>query len=102
MRRYRFADSLAAYSIASSRLASLAVPLPAWSKAVPWSTLVRMIGNPSDTLMPFTLVHFPLAASYVNPLHFTGMWPWSWYIATHTSYAPLTALAKNVSGGWGP
>ena len=36
-----------ATSIAASMLASLAAPVPAMSKAVPWSTEVRMIGRPS-------------------------------------------------------
>src|SRR5262245_40563004 len=64
-----------AYSIASSKLASLAVPLPAWSNAVPWSTLARMIGRPSETLMPFTLVQVRLAGSKVKPRILTGMCP---------------------------
>ena len=33
-------------------LSSLAIPFPAISKAVPWSTDVRMIGRPRVTLTP--------------------------------------------------
>ena len=44
--------SRAARSMASTRLASLAIPLPAMSKAVPWSTEVRMMGRPTVTLTP--------------------------------------------------
>ena len=35
-----------ATSMAANMLDSLAMPLPAMSKAVPWSTEVRMIGSP--------------------------------------------------------
>src|SRR5262249_17160334 len=44
--------SIAASLIASMRLPALALPLPASASAVPWSTEVRMIGNPSVTLTP--------------------------------------------------
>ena len=42
--------------MASIRLCSLAMPLPAMSKAVPWSTEVRMIGRPSVMLTPESVV----------------------------------------------
>ena len=48
-------------------LAWSATSLPAMSKAVPWSTDVRMIGNPS-----VTFTESPKASS------FTGTSPWSW------------------------
>ena len=41
--------------------------LPAMSKAVPWSTEVRMIGSPSVTL-----------TARPNASNFTGISPWSW------------------------
>lgn len=42
----------AANLIASTMLSSLATPFPAISKAVPWSTLVRIIGSPTVTFTP--------------------------------------------------
>src|SRR4029077_5915273 len=42
--------SRAASRTASIRLEGSAIPRPAMSKAVPWSTEVRMIGRPSVTL----------------------------------------------------
>jgi len=47
-------------------------PSPSTSNAIPWSTLVRMIGRPIVTLTPET------ADSPVNPGISMGMWPWSW------------------------
>jgi len=44
------------------------------SYAVPWSTLVRMIGRPSETL-----------TASPKPTSFIGMVAWSWYIATTPS-----------------
>jgi hypothetical protein len=51
-----------------------AMPLPAMSYAVPWSTLVRRIGSASDT---FT--------DSPKPTSFIGMVAWSWYMATTAS-----------------
>ena len=51
-----------------------AMPMPAISKAVPWSGLVRMIGRPSVT---FTALSKSRSLS--------GMRPWSWYIASTAS-----------------
>ena len=56
----------------------LALPVPAMSKAVPWSTEVRSIGRPSETLTAVS-----------NATSLIGMWPWSWYCATTRSKAPL-------------
>ena len=52
-------------------------PVPAMSKAVPWSGLVRTSGRPSVTFTPCS-----------TPRYFTGIRPWSWYIATTTSNSP--------------
>src|SRR5262249_36422881 len=43
----RWCASLAASLTASTRLPGSATPLPTMSKAVPWSTDVRMIGSPT-------------------------------------------------------
>lgn len=63
---YLLGASSTACLIASIKLFSSAMPFPAISKAVPWSTLVRMIGNPTVMLTPAS-----------NPSTFTGPWPWS-------------------------
>jgi hypothetical protein len=59
-------------SIASMRLSSLAMSLPAMSKAVPWSTDVRMIGRPRVTLTPDSAFHAPVTGSTLKPRSFTG------------------------------
>ena len=51
---------------ASDRLLKSAMPFPAILNAVPWSTLVRMIGRPRVELTPRS------NASILN-----GIWPWS-------------------------
>src|SRR6185436_20618542 len=53
----------AATRIASTMLSGLAVPLPARSKAVPWSTETRRMGRPTVTLTPERPVHAFLASS---------------------------------------
>ena len=68
-----------------------AVNLPARSYAVPWSTLVRMIGRPSET---FTAS--PKLATFI------GMVAWSWYIATTPPQRPASARRKALSAGTGP
>ena len=45
-------QGVAANSSALTRLLVEATPWPAMSKAVPWSTEVRMIGSPSATFTP--------------------------------------------------
>jgi hypothetical protein len=60
------------------------------SKAVPWSGLVRTSGSPSVTFTPFS-----------TPRYFTGIRPWSWYIATTTSNSPLAAWARAHEHGVG-
>ncbi len=54
-----------------------ALPLPAMSKAVPWSGLVRTKGRPSVTLTPCS-----------TPRYLTGIRPWSCVIATTRSNSP--------------
>jgi hypothetical protein len=58
--------SSAPWRRASSRLPSSAMPLPAISKAVPWSTDVRTTCRPTVTLTPAS-----------RPSTFTGPCPWS-------------------------
>ena len=70
----------AANRIASVMLRLLAVPFPATSKAVPWSTDVRMKGSPTVTFTPSS-----------NPRSLTGICPWSWYMATTMSKSPFAA-----------
>ena len=48
-----------------------AMPWPAMSNAVPWSTDVRITGRPTVMFTPDSM-----------PSTLTGPWPWSWYIAT--------------------
>ena len=76
---------------ASSRLLVLALACQARSKAVPWATLVRMIGSPSVT---FT--------ARCMPNSFSAMCPWSWYMATTASNWPSRARTIKVSAGSGP
>ncbi len=45
-------------STASNRLPGSALPVPASSSAVPWSTEVRMMGRPRVTLMPWPKVAY--------------------------------------------
>src|SRR6478735_7507719 len=59
---------------AAIRLAGLALPVPAMSKAVPWSGEVRMKGRPSVTLT---------ASSKATVL--IGISAWSWYMQTAQS-----------------
>ena len=61
---------------ANCRLPVSALPVPARSSAVPWSTEVRMIGSPSVIL-----------TALPKPLYFSTGRPWSWYIAS-TASAP--------------
>ena len=72
-------------------LPSLALPCPAMSNAVPWSGLVRTIGSPTVT---FTALS--------HPRSFTGIRPWSWYMATTRSQSPAAAAMNTVSAGNGP
>ena len=51
-----------------------ATPCQAMSKAVPWSTEVRMMGSPRVTFTPVSK-----ASSFIGP------WPWSWYMHTMAS-----------------
>src|SRR5690606_23313410 len=83
------AVSRMAIRIAATRLRGSALPLPAMSKAVPWSGLVRTNGRPIVTFTPSS-----------RPRYFTGISPWSWYMATTTSNrAKPRACMKTVSGG---
>jgi len=61
---------------------------PHYPKAVPWSTLVRIIGRPTVMLTP--------------ALRPSGPCPGSSYIATTISKSPLTTLKKSVPAGSGP
>src|SRR6202012_5740153 len=54
---------------AAIRLAGLARPVPAMSKAVPWSGEVRMKGNPSVTLTAWSKASVLI-----------GISAWPWYI----------------------
>ncbi len=49
-------------------LCGLAMPWPAMSNAVPWSTEVRTIGRPSVTLTPESALIRPLAGSITKPM----------------------------------
>ena len=53
----------AASLIASTMDWALALPAPALSKAVPWSTEVRMMGRPRVTFTPATLLQTPVFPS---------------------------------------
>src|SRR5262249_35645195 len=37
-----------------------------------------------------------------KPISFIAIWPWSWYIVSTASNAPLLARRKTVSAGNGP
>ena len=80
-----------AASIAANRLVGEALPEPARSSAVPWSTEVRMMGRPSVTLMPSS------KAAYLSTAR-----PWSWYIASWASDPARTFRVNSVSAGSGP
>ena len=84
--------SSSARSTAATRLPGSAsrafVASAARSSAVPWSTDVRMNGNPSVTLMPW-----PKLAAFS-----TGS-PWSWYIATIASKRRAIPGTNTVSAG---
>src|ERR1044072_509367 len=69
-----------AASIASTIASGLAIPLPAISKAVPWSTEVRMMGSPIVMFTPFTLSICFFSAFHLKPVSLNGICPWSWYI----------------------
>ena len=60
----------------------------AMSKAVPWATLVRMIGRPSVTL-----------TAWCMPNSFRAMCPWSWYMATTASNSPVPGTDHERVGG---
>ncbi len=60
------AAMLTAMRMAAFMLSASAMFLPAMSKAVPWSTEVRMMGMPRDM--------FTVASKSIS---FMGMWPWS-------------------------
>src|SRR5207248_704381 len=77
--------------IAAAMLCQRAMPWPAISKAVPWSTLVRKKGRPRVTLTPSS-----------KPASLTGTCPWSWYMATTKSNSPWDARQNTVSAGQGP
>src|SRR6266536_847954 len=79
------ASSLAARR-AAFMLAALATCFPAMSKAAPWSGAARRKGRPSVTATP---------SSGLSSL--TGIWPWSWYIATTRSAWPARARGNSVS-----
>ncbi len=66
-RAARLEARISAYSIASIRLRSLAIPLPAMSKAVPWSTDVRMMGKPRVMFTPERSSHLPVSGLILNP-----------------------------------
>ena len=68
-----FLASFTAYSIALIMLSGDATPFPAISKAVPWSTDVRMMGNPSVMFTPLTESHRFFALSHLKPTIFKGM-----------------------------
>ena len=63
---YAVPASLRAYASAWVSESVNAVPFQAMSKAVPWSTLVRMIGRPIVTFTPVS-----------KASNFIGPWPWS-------------------------
>src|SRR6266498_3048191 len=84
------ASSLAARR-AAFMLAALATCFPAMSKAAPWSGAARRKGRPSVTATP---------SSGLSSL--TGIWPWSWYIATTRSAWPARARGNSVSADSGP
>ena len=59
-----FPDKRSAIRMAASRLFGCAMPLPAMSKAVPWSGLVRTNGSPTVRFTPSS-----------TPRYFTGISP---------------------------
>src|SRR2546423_1922910 len=73
---------------AAIRLDASARPVPAMSKAVPWSGLVRTKGRPSVTLTPCS-----------TPRYFTGISPWSCVIATTMSNSSGLALGWPAAAG---
>ena len=77
--------------MADFMLSGLAAFCPAMSNAVPWSTLVRMIGRPSVVWQ---------ALSKASSL--TGMSPWSWYMATTPSKRPVRGVPEDRVGREGP
>src|SRR5574343_42074 len=81
----------AASLTASNKLPGSALPVPASSSAVPWSTEVRMMGRPSVTLMPLPKV------AYLSAVR-----PWSWYMARTASPWARTGGVNMVSAGCGP
>ena len=63
-RSLAFPDNRSAIRMAASRLFGCAMPLPAMSKAVPWSGLVRTNGSPTVRFTPSS-----------TPRYFTGISP---------------------------
>ena len=58
--------------------------------------------QPRVTFTPERSIHLPVAGSISKPSSFTGMCPWSWYIATTASYWPARSFTNTVSPGTGP
>ena len=61
-----------------------------------------MIGKPRVMFTPDRSIHLPVAGSISKPSSFTGMCPWSWYMATTASYWPARSFTNTVSPGTGP
>ena len=80
-----------ASATAATRLPTSALPVPARSSAVPWSTEVRMMGSPSVTFTPAP-----------KPTCFSTGRPWSWNMASTASAWAKALGVKAVSAGSGP
>ena len=85
----------AAYSattlVDSIRLMLPAIPLPAISKAVPWSTELLIKGSPKVRVTDFSKSRVLQA-----------MWPWSWYRDRIASYLPDLPIWNTESAGTAP
>src|SRR5579885_2176988 len=68
---------------ASAMLTQLALPVPAMSNAVPWSTLERTNGRP-----------VVIAIVFSKSMLFAAMWPWSWNSESTASAPPCFAMWK--------
>ena len=87
--------------MAFSKLASLAVQLPAWSKAVPWSTEVRMIGKVQrnvDALHCFPVLCFLIVDKASKVSKECGLDRGTWRRRCHT--CPHWLLKKSICRQW--
>ena len=78
-------------------MSALAIPYPAMSMAVPWSTGVRRFGKSTLTFTPLIDRHFPVDGSTLKASNLTEICPWSRNMAITASYCPARNSMNIVS-----